>query len=264
MLDGRNGAPDTISRRVRDAYRHDARRWICVSTGLTTLLCKISLQFCCEFIDNNRSNIILTRNIARFLKLPTSILYIAHSAFTLQSLIENYKDPKKRQLAKIIGKSANLANSIIEVLMLLKVIHFFAGYNSNVVGHFGLASTVLFLFISEPISYYYTWKKYLDNKDPNKSFECRKDLMISTLTFSLGLLNFILKRVEITTIPMDLGNGVIYNFNLSITIGIMYSAVFLILNVEKLFNQPINGTDPPSRVDHTHADDHVYNSPFIG
>lgn len=117
MLSSAKGNPTALSQVVRDAYRHDARRWICVLTGVTTLLCKISLQFCCEFIDNNRSNIILTRNIARFLKLPTSILYIAHSAFTLQSLIENYKDPKKRQLAKIIGKSANLANSIIEVLM---------------------------------------------------------------------------------------------------------------------------------------------------
>lgn len=261
MLGSAKGNPTALSQVVRDAYRHDARRWICVLTGLTTLLCKISLQFCCEFIDNNRSNITLTRDIARFLKLPTSILYIAHSAFTLQSLIENYKDPKKRQLAKIIGKSANLANSIIEVLMLLKVIHFFAGYNSNVVGHFGLASTVLFLFISEPISYYYTWKKYLDNKDPNKSSECRKDLMISTLTFSLGLLNFILKRVEITTIPMDLGNGVIYNFNLSITIGIMYSAVFLILNVEKLFNQPINGADSSFEPEGVHQ--HT-NGPVLG
>lgn len=56
---------------------------------------------------------------------------------------------------------------------------------------------------------------------------------------------------------MDLGNGVIYNFNLSITIGIMYSAVFLILNVEKLFNGADSSFEPEGVHQHT-------NGPVLG
>ncbi|WP_264731583.1 MULTISPECIES: hypothetical protein [unclassified Wolbachia] len=238
-----------LAQKVHDIYDHDFRKVICITTGLTALLCKISLQFCCEFIDNNRSNIFLIRNVARLVKFPTSILYIAHSAFTLQDLIKDYRNPEsKKELAKVVGKSANLASSIIEALMMLKVIHFFTRGNADVISHIHLTSTILFLFISEPISYYYSWRKYLDNKDPEKSAKCKKDLIISTLTLSLGLLNFILKRMETATIPINLGNGIIYNFNLSVTVSIIYSAVFLAVQLDKLFQQPVND-DPSTELD---------------
>ncbi|WP_395462895.1 hypothetical protein [Wolbachia endosymbiont of Cantharis cryptica] len=256
---------------VRKAYKSDIRKVICITTSLTALLCKISLQFCCEFIDNNRSNISFIRNAARLVKFPTLILYIAHSAFTLQDLVKDYKDPKgKKELAKIVGKSANLVSSIIEALMMSQVIHFLTGGNAGVISSIYLTSTILFLFISEPISYYYTCKKYKeahekyqDKKGTDEFAECEKELakckkalVISTLTLSLGLLNFILKMIEITTIPINLGNGVIYNFNLSVTVSIIYSVVFLILNVEKLFNQPINGADPSTELDGAHHKHH--------
>ncbi|APR98278.1 hypothetical protein [Wolbachia endosymbiont of Folsomia candida] len=236
MLSSTKKELNTLPQKVSYAYRHNYRRIICVSTGLTILLCKISLQFCSEFIDNNRSNIILTRSIARFIKLPTSILYVAHSTFTLQSLIEDYKDPKKRQLAKIIGKSANLVSSTIGLLMQTKIIHLFA---DGAVDHIRLVSTVLFLFIAEPISYYYAIKKYQDSKGTDKYVECRKSLMISTLTFSLGLVGFIVDHMDLPNIPINLGNGIVYNFNVGVTISIIYSAVLLMLQVEKLFSQPI-------------------------
>ncbi|MDX5519034.1 MAG: hypothetical protein O7177_05665, partial [Wolbachia endosymbiont of Andrena agilissima] len=92
---------------------------------------------------------------------------------------------------------------------------------------------------------------YLDNKDPEKSAKCKKDLIISTLTLSLGLLNFILRRIETPTIPINLGSGIIYNFNLSVTVSIIYSAVFLAVQLDKLFNQPVND-DPSTELDDVH------------
>ncbi|MGL9731467.1 MAG: hypothetical protein ACR5KX_01350 [Wolbachia sp.] len=269
---------NTFAQKVHDTYDHDIRRIICITTGLAMLLCKISLQFCCEFIDNNRSNIFLIRNVARWAKFPTSILYIAYSAFTLYDLVKDYRDPKgKKELAKIVGKSASLASSTIEALMMLKVIHLLTR-NADVISCVHLTSTILFLFISDPISYYYTYKKYQkahkeyqdacgkyqDKKETDEFTKCKaelakrkKSIFISTLTLSLGLLNFVLRRVEIATIPINLGNGIIYNFNLSVTVSIIYSAVFLAVQLDKLFNQPIN--DDPSTelrdVNHHHESD---------
>lgn len=100
MLSSTKKELNTPSQYVHYAYSHKYRRIICISTGLAILLCKISLQFCCKFIDNNRSNIILAQSIARLIKLPTFILYITNSAFTLQSLIEDYKDPKKKTISE--------------------------------------------------------------------------------------------------------------------------------------------------------------------
>ncbi|WP_353274259.1 hypothetical protein [Wolbachia endosymbiont (group A) of Ennomos erosarius] len=252
MLNKLKKKSNTPAQKVHDAYNHDIRKVICITTGLTALLCKISLQFCCGFIDNNRSNISFIKNVARWVKFTTSTLYIAHSAFILRDLVKDYKDPKgKKELAKILGKSANLASSTIEALMMLKVIHFLARGNADVTSYISLTSTILFLFISEPISYYYTCKKYLDNKDPEKSAKCKKDLIISTLTLSLGLLNFILGRIETPTIPINLGSGIIYNFNLSVTVSIIYSAVFLAVQLDKLFNQPVND-DPSTELDDVH------------
>ncbi|NSM56541.1 hypothetical protein HET73_03150 [Wolbachia endosymbiont of Atemnus politus] len=270
MPDRLRKKPNTFAQKVHDAYDYNVRKVICITTGLTALLCKISLQFCCEFIDNNRSNIFFIRNVARWVKFPTSILYIAHSAFTLHDLIKDCRDPKgKKELAKIVGKSAGLASSTIEALMMLRVFHLLTGGNASAISHIYLTSTVLFLFISEPISYYYTYKKYQKvhkeyqdacrkyAKGTDEFTKCeaelakrRKDLIVSTLTLSLGLLNFILRRIEITTIPIDLGNGVIYNFNLSVTISIIYSTVFLVVQLDRLFNQPIND-DPSTELDST-------------
>ncbi|MDR1139589.1 MAG: hypothetical protein LBJ80_03265 [Rickettsiales bacterium] len=263
---------NTFAQKVHDTYNHDIRRIICVTTGLTMLLCKISLQFCCEFIDSNRSNITFIREAARIVKFPTSILYIAHSAFTLHDLIKDYRDPEgKKKLAKIVGKSASIASSTIEALMMLKVIHLLTGDNADIISCVHLTSTILFLFISEPISYYYTCKKYQkarkeyqdtcgkyqDKKETDEFTKCkaelakrRKSLIISTLTLSLGLLNFVLRRIEIATVPINLGNGIIYNFNLSVTVSIIYSAVFLAVQLDKLFNQPIND-DPFTELDDT-------------
>ncbi|MDR2609288.1 MAG: hypothetical protein LBC06_01680 [Rickettsiales bacterium] len=260
---------NTFAQKVHDTYNHDIRRIICITTGLTMLLCKISLQFCCEFIDNNRSNIFLIRNVARWAKFPTSILYIAYSAFTLYDLVKDYRDPKgKKELAKTVGKSASLASSTIEALMMLKVIHLLTR-NADVISCVYLTSTILFLFISEPISYYYTCKKYQKahkeyqdacgkyqgKKGTDEFTKCkaelakrRKSLIISTITLSLGLLNFVLRRIEIATTPINLGNGIIYNFNLSVTVSIIYSAVFLVVQLDKLFNQPIND-DPSIKLD---------------
>jgi hypothetical protein len=203
------------------------------------------------------------------------ILYIAHSVFTLQNLIEDYRNPKgKKELAKIVGKSASLASSTIEALMMSKVIHFLTGGNADVISRIYLTSTILFLFISEPISYYYTCKKYQDahkkcqdKKDTNESAErkkelaeCKKDLIISTLTLPLGLLNFVLKRIETATIPINLGNGIIYNFNLSVTVSIIYSAVFLAVQFDKLFNQPVND-DPSTELVDAHNNPHDCHGP---
>ncbi|BET32178.1 hypothetical protein wHma_04560 [Wolbachia pipientis] len=68
---------------------------------------------------------------------------------------------------------------------------------------------------------------------------------------SLGLLNFILRRIETPTIPINLGNDIIYNFNLSVTVSIIYSAVFLAVQLDKLFQQPVND-DPSTELDDVH------------
>lgn len=69
---------------------------------------------------------------------------------------------------------------------------------------------------------------------------------------SLGLLRFTLKRMEIATIPIDLGGGIIYNFNLSITVSLILSIAYLISDIDKFVNQPSNGTDPSTGLYHAH------------
>ncbi|WP_265036720.1 hypothetical protein [Wolbachia endosymbiont (group A) of Anomoia purmunda] len=243
------GKSNTFTQRVHAAHNHDLRKMYCIAVGLTGILCKISLQFCCEFIDNNRSSISAVSDIAKLIKLPTSTLYILHSGLSLAGYRpqDDKNEPKKS--VQVVGSLAFLTHCIIGILMQTKIIHFLAGNNKDIISHIGLTSTILFLFISEPISYYYSWRKYLDNKDPEKSAKCKKDLIISTLTLSLSLLNFILRRIETPTIPINLGNGVIYNFNLSVTVSIILSLAYLISNIDKFVNQPVNGTDPSTKFD---------------
>ncbi|WFW29763.1 MAG: hypothetical protein LJI21_00335 [Wolbachia endosymbiont of Menacanthus eurysternus] len=259
---------DTFTQKLYDTYNHDIRKIVCVITGLTSLLCKISLQFCCEFINKNRSNIFFIQNIAKWIKFPISTFYIIYSTFILCNPIKHYENnnKKKEELIKIIGKSASLASGAIEILAMLKVFHFISGNNNDIsiMNHIHLISTILFIFIAEPINYYYTYKKYqkahakYQNKEDNEfiKFESefirrRKSFFINTLTLSLGLLNFILKKIEIATTPINLGSC-IYNFNLSVTVSIIYSAVFLAIHLDKLFfNQPINN-NPSTDLDINH------------
>ncbi|MFP3016857.1 MAG: hypothetical protein ACEY3L_06865 [Wolbachia sp.] len=245
----------TFTQRVHAAHNHDLRKMYCIAVGLTALLCKISLQFCCEFIDNNRSSISAVSDIAKLIKLPTSALYILHSGLSLAGYRpqDDKNEPKKS--VQVVGSLAFLTHCIIGILMQTKIIHFLAGNNKDIISYIGLTSTVLFLF-SEFISCYYTWKKYLDNKDPKKSAEYGKDVIFSTITLSLGLLSFILKRMETATIPIDLGSGIIYNFNLSVTVSIILSLAYLISNIDKFVNQPVNSTDPSTGLDNTHPTQH--------
>ncbi|NUY39701.1 hypothetical protein GO684_03430 [Wolbachia endosymbiont of Litomosoides brasiliensis] len=250
---------------IHRLHSHHIRKIIYITTALTMLLCKISLQFCCEFINNNRSNIAFIWNVAKLIKLPASILYTLHLGLNLAGYKSKSKlvhKDKPKELAEFIGELAPLISSTIGVLIQTRIIHLFA---AGAVSHVGLTSTILFLFISEPISHYYTYRQYQETykkyQDVNKGYQgkkdidelikykaelakCNKDLIISTLTLSLGLLNFILKRIEIATIPINLGNGIIYNFNWSVTVSTIYSTVFLAIQLNKLFNQPIN--DNPS------------------
>ncbi|RDD35724.1 hypothetical protein Wcon_00021 [Wolbachia endosymbiont of Cylisticus convexus] len=239
---------NTFAQRVHNAHNHDFRKMYCIAIGLTGILCKISLQFCCEFIDNNESNISAVSKVARLMKLPTSALYILHSGLSLAGYRpqDDKNEPKKS--VQVVGSSAFLTHCIIGILMQTKIIHFLAGNNKDIISYISLTSAVLFLF-SEFISYYYTWKKYLDNKNPEKSAECRKDVIFSTITLPLSLLNFILKRMKIATIPIDLGSGIIYNFNLSVTVSIILSLAYLVSNIDRFVNQPNNGTDPSTGLD---------------
>ncbi|WCR54532.1 MAG: hypothetical protein PG981_001554 [Wolbachia endosymbiont of Ctenocephalides orientis wCori] len=246
---------------VHDTYRHKYRQAICVTTGLTTLICKISLQFYCEFIDSNRSNILFIRDTARLIKLPLSILYIFHSAFIIHNLVNNYKKPdSKEELAKIVGKLALLGNSIIGILIQTKIIHFFA---ADSVSYFRFTSTILFLFISEPISYYYTYKKYEDKKHESEKCtedkkctdelnKCKKSLITSTITLSLGLTGFIVDNLSLPIVPINLSNGVIYKFSLGVTISMIMSAMYLMSNVERLLYYDISNNQPPSEVEYVH------------
>ncbi|MCV3769405.1 MAG: hypothetical protein K0T53_01590, partial [Wolbachia pipientis] len=232
MLNELKRRPSTFAQKVHHAYNHDLKKIICITTSLTALLCKFSLQFCCEFIDNNRFNIRLIREVAQWVKFPTFILLIIHSALILRDLIEDYMDPNgKKELLKIVGKLASFLSNVIEALIMLQVFRFLTKGNTNVINNIHFISIVLFLFISGPIGCYYTYKKYQevynkcqDKKDVSEFIgykkeltECKKDFIISVLTLSLGLLNFIFKRVDITTTPINLGNGIVYSFNLSVT-----------------------------------------------
>lgn len=250
MLNGVAEKSNKFPQIVRDTYHHKCRQAICVATGLTALICKISLQFCCEFIDSNRSNILLIRDTARLIKLPLSILYIFHSAFTIHNLVNNYKKPdSEEELARIIGKLALLGNSIIGILIQTKIIHFFA---ADSVSYFRFTSTILFLFISEPISYYYTCKKYQDNKNTKESAKCKKSLITSTITLSLGLTGFIVDNLNLPVVPINLGNGVIYNFSLGVTISMILSAMYLMSNVERLLYYNISNNPPSTEIEDTH------------
>ncbi len=246
---------NTFAQRVHAAHNHDLRKMYCIAVGLTGILCKISLQFCCEFIDNNRSNISAVSDVARLMKLPTSILLVLHSGLKLAGYKAQDDKGEPEKTVQVVGSLAFLASCIIGILMQTKIIHFLAGNNKDIISYISLTSAVLFLF-SEFISYYYTWKKYLDNKNPEKSAKYSKDVIFSTFALSLGLLSFILKRMEISTIPIDLGGGIIYNFNLSVTVSIILSLAYLVSNIDRFVNQPSNGTDPSTGLDGAHHTQH--------
>ena len=169
------GKQNTFIQSIHDAHNHDIRKMYCIAVGLTGILCKISLQFCCEFIDNNRSNICTILDIAKFIKLPTSTLLILHSGLKLAGYKSQDDKGEPKKTAQVIGSLAFLANCTIGILMQTKIIHFLAGNNKDIISYISLTSAVLFLF-SEFISYYYTWKKYLDNKNSENLLNVEKIL----------------------------------------------------------------------------------------
>ncbi|WP_253300073.1 hypothetical protein [Wolbachia endosymbiont of Chironomus riparius] len=237
-----------FSKEIKRLNNHNIRRIICISTSLTALLCRISLQFCCDFIDKNESTIFSIWNTATVIKLPMQILSICNTMCVLQSLIEEQKNLE--EVVKIIGKSAFLVSDIISILNKLKIIHFF--FENNGISHINFASTFLFLFVSEPISYYYSYKKYQESKNresknTDEYIKCRKSFIINNVVLALGLLNFLFKRIDISTIPIELGSGIVYNFNVSVTISMIYTAIFVILSVDRLLNQT-NISEPSSDV----------------
>lgn len=254
------GKPNTFIQTIHDVHNHDIRKMYCIAIGLTGILCKISLQFCCDFIDNNRSNICTVLDISKFIKLPTSIILTLHFGLNLAGYkskkLQNGKEENEPEKPiQVIGNSAFLANCVIGILMQTKIIHFLAGNNKDIISYISLTSAVLFLF-SECINCYYTWKKYLNNKDSEKSAKYGKDVIFSTFAVLLGLLSFILKRMEISTIPIDLGGGIIYNFNLTVTVSLILSIAYLVSNIDKFVNQPNNGTDPSTGLDEAHHAHH--------
>ncbi|WGJ62342.1 hypothetical protein [Wolbachia endosymbiont of Frankliniella intonsa] len=273
------GKPNTFIESIHDAHNHDIRKMYCIAVGLTGILCKISLQFCCEFIDNNRSNICTILDISKFIKLPTSIIFALHFGLNLAGYkskkLQNGKggnEPEKP--IQVVGSSAFLANCVIGILMQTKIIHFLAGNNKDIISYISLTSAVLFLF-SEFVSCYYKCEEY---KEVHKKYQeackkykkgddeltkceaelakCKKNVMFSTFTFSLGLLSFTLKRMEIATIPIDLGGGIIYNLNLTVTVSLILSIAYLVSNIDKFVNQPNNGTDPSTGFDDAHHIQH--------
>ena len=220
-----------LQQTLHGAYYSKCRRAVCIATGLTAIICSISLQFCCEFIDSNRPNILLIRSTARLIKFPFSILFIFVSAFNIYDLINKYKKSgSKEEAAKIVGKLAFLTHHIIDMLTQIKIIDFLA---ANSVNHFKFASTSLFLFVSEPISYYNTCKKHQSKKNT-------KELITNTITLSLNLAKFIVDRLNLPILPINLGNGLIYNFSLATTLGIILSAMYLMSHVEKLLYYDVN------------------------
>lgn len=254
------GKSNTFIQSIYDVHNHDIRKMYCIAVGLTGILCKISLQFCCDFIDNNRSNICTVLDISKFIKLPTSIILTLHFGLNLagyksEKLQNGKEENEPEKPIQVIGNSAFLANCVIGILMQAKIIHFLAGNNKDIISYISLTSAVLFLF-SECINCYYTWKKYLDNKDSEKSTKYGKDVIFRTFALSLGLLSFILKRMEISTIPIDLGGSIIYNFNLTVTVSLILSITYLVSNIDKFVNQPNNGTDPSTGIDGAHRTHH--------
>lgn len=252
MLEGKL---NIFAQGVHSAYENKPRKIYCIGVGSVVLLCKISLQFCCDFIDNNRSNICIVLDIAKLMKLPTSILLVLHSGLELAGYKSQDDKNESKKPMQVVGSLAFLTNCTIGILMQTKVIHFLARNNKNIIGYIGLTSTLLFLF-SEFISYYYIQKKYLDNKDPEKSAKYGKDVIFSIITLSLGVLSFILKRMEVATTPIDLGSGIIYNLNLSVIFGTMLSLAYLVSSINKLVNQPVNDTDPSTKLDDAHYIQH--------
>jgi len=243
-----------LQQKISYTYNHKISRIIWVSTTLTVIICRISLQFSCKLIDSNKANLEVIKNAARFIRLPVSILWVIHSMFILQSLIESYSKPKgKKETAKIVGKSAGLVSDTTQILIQVKIIHFLVGYNKSAVYHVDLASTILSIFVAGPIGFYYSYKKYQDNKDTKKCTEYKNALIFETLIFSSGLLNCLLKMVEVTTIPINLGNDIIYNFNISVTISIIYSTLFLAHQADRLFSQPPSGLDYPNADAHSNV-----------
>lgn len=268
------GKPNTFIQSIHDVHNHDIRKMYCIAVGLTGILCKISLQFCCEFIDNNRSNICTILDIAKFIKLPTSTLLILHSGLKLAGYKSQDDKDEPKKPAQVIGSLAFLANCTIGILMQTKIIHFLAGNNKDIISYISLTSAVLFLF-SEFISCHYKCKKYKevhkkyqeackkyqkDDKELKKCkdelAECKKDVIFSTFTLSLGLLSFVLKRIEISTTPLNLGNGIICNFNWNILVSIILNLTYLVSNIDKFVNQPSNGADPSTGLDNTHHTQH--------
>lgn len=228
----------TIEQKVSHVYNHKIRRIIFISASFTAIMCRILTQFSCWLIDNYKHNIKSIMSATQLIKLPMSVLWVIHSVLTLQKLIERYNEPNsKKETAKIVGKSVDLVNDTLQLLIKVKIIYFLVGHNKSMVSHIGLLSTTLSLFISGPIGIYYSYQKYQNSRGTDKHTKNRTSLILDTFIFSLGLLNFALKLVEITDIPINLGHNIIYNFNLSVIVGIIYSITFLIRPINTLLDQ---------------------------
>lgn len=223
----------TLSKKINYIYKHRARKITALTVSLSILLFRVSLQFSCDFINNKKSLISSLKYDAEVARLFLSGLYTIYS-------IANFDQNNKQKLTETIGTVANFLHTIIEILIQFKIINFFLGNNINYVR---FTSTILFLFISEPIGLYHSYQKYQNSKNTEEQHKYRKSLIFNTLIFSLGLLNFLCKRIENKSVPISLSSDVIYNFNLSITISMVYSAIFIVRQVDSIINHA-----PPSEL----------------
>lgn len=223
----------TLSKKINYTYKHKARKAAALIISISILLFRISLQFSCNFINNKRPLIYSLKYDAEVARLFLSGLYTLYS-------IANFNQNNKQELTKTVGTIANFLHTIIEILIQFKIVNLFFNNNINCVR---LTSTILFLFISEPISLYYSYQEYQSNKNTEKQHKYRKSLIFNTLIFSFGLLNFLCKRIEDISAPINLSSNVVYNFNLSVTISMIYSAIFIVRQVDNILSNA-----PPSEL----------------
>ncbi|MDN5247775.1 MAG: hypothetical protein QWI36_01385 [Wolbachia endosymbiont of Tyrophagus putrescentiae] len=238
-----------VSKRVDFFFNHKIRRIISILASIVSITCRILLQFACDFINKNKASIKLIKSFVGNIRLPLTFLWIVHSWFLLQNLVKTYNSPKsEKEAVKIIGKSAAFVDDVVKLLIQVRVIHFLVGYDKNIVSYICLVSTVLLVFISMPISCYYSYKKYRSNEESDKY---KKSLIMSVVILSIGFLNFLFNYLKIAdvNVPIVLGSSVIFNFDLCVMIGIAYSTVFLVQQIDRYIE--------PAQKEHTPQDDDV-------
>ncbi len=255
--------------RANYLYKHRIRNYINVVTKITILVCDISLQFDCNFIDTYKPSILVLRKIS-LIKLLMTLLAIAATILKLQELIRDYNRysrTEKDELthnqlkAQILKSVVDLIRSIIDILIILKVIALLG----KKAGAVSLLPVILFITISQPINLYFTHIEYSNTKDCCKFHKHGWEIATLALTIVSFVLNDVVKTQDI---PIVLSPNLIYTLNYGALASMMctlisiFSTLDLLYLDERSLDQSSSHDQPPGQMFDSNIEEPFIEEPF--